>query len=227
MPRILVVDDEPDILQLIKRYAEHDGYEAVCAEDGLSAVKLCENEDFDVIVMDVMMPEMDGYHACKRIREKKDIPVLMLSARGEEYDKLFGFEVGADDYVTKPFSPKELMARINVIIKRHGKPGAEQKPVQLLQFGGLVINIDGHAVSVDGSDVTLTAKEYDLLIYLSTNAGIALTKEQILNAVWGYDYFGDDSTVYWQIKLLRGKLGKYRDCIRTIRGVGYKFEPQE
>ena len=151
----------------------------------------------------------------------------MLSARGEEYDKLFGFEVGADDYVTTPFSPKELMARINVIIKRHGKPGAEQKPVQLLQFGGLVINIDGHAVSVDGSDVTLTAKEYDLLIYLVTNAGIALTKEQILNAVWGYDYFGDDSTVYWQIKLLRGKLGKYRDCIRTIRGVGYKFEPQE
>ena len=225
MPRILVVDDEPDICQMIRRYAEHDGYETVGVSDGTEAVTICQKEDFDIIIMDVMMPDMDGYAACRKIRENKDIPVLMLSARGEEYDKLFGFEVGVDDYVTKPFSPKELMARINVIIKRHAKPQEKsEKESSALKFGGLEIDTLGHTLFVDGEKVDLTAKEYDVLLYLASNKGIVLTRDQILSAVWGYDYFGEDRTVDWQIKLLRNKLGKYREMIHTVRGVGYKFD---
>ena len=222
MPRILVVDDEPDICQLIRRYAEHDGYETVGVSDGTEAVTLCQKEDFDVIIMDVMMPDMDGYAACRKIRESKDIPVLMLSARGEEYDKLFGFEVGVDDYMTKPFSPKELMARIRVIVNRHTK-ALTKSASETLRFSGLEIDTLGRALTVDGEKAELTAKEYDLLLYLVRNKGIVLTRDQILNAVWGYEFFGEDRTVDWQIKLLRGKLGPYRDLIHTIRGVGYKF----
>ena len=222
MYRILIVDDEPDIIQLIKRYAEREGYETVSADDGSQAIELCKNNDFDIIVMDVMMPDTDGFTACKKIREFKDIPVLMLSARGTEYDKLFGFEVGVDDYVTKPFSPKELMARIKVIISRH----TVQKPEEnsRIKVGGIEIDTLGHNVYIDGEKTDLTAKEYAILLYLTENKGIVLTRDKILNAVWGYDYFGDDRTVDWQIKLLRNKLGKYRDTIQTIRGVGYKFE---
>ena len=225
MSRILVVDDEPDICQMIRRYAEHDGYETVGVSDGAEAVAICQKEDFDIIIMDVMMPDMDGYAACRKIRENKDIPVLMLSARGEEYDKLFGFEVGVDDYVTKPFSPKELMARINVIIKRHtNTPAKQDKQNAVLKFAGLEIDTLGHVLYVDGAKTELTAKEYDLLAYLVNNKGVVLTRDQILSAVWGYDYFGEDRTVDWQIKLLRNKLGKYRDMIHTVRGVGYKFD---
>ena len=225
MPRILVVDDEPDICRLIQRYAEHDGYETVGVTDGLEAVERCQAEDFDLIIMDVMMPDMDGYTACRKIRAMKDIPVLMLSARSEEYDKLFGFEVGVDDYVTKPFSAKELMARINVIIARHQKvqPAAAQASSRL-RFGNVEIDTLGHTLQVDGETVELTAKEYDVLLYLAQNKGVVLTREQILNAVWGYDYFGESRTVDWQIKLLRNKLGDYRTMIHTIRGVGYKFD---
>lgn len=225
MPRILVVDDEPDICQLIRRYAEHDGFETVGVSDGLQAVELCRKQDFDIIIMDAMMPEMDGFTATRRIREGKDIPVLMLSARGAEYDKLYGFEVGVDDYVTKPFSPRELLARIHVIIKRHEKPGspAEQKDA-VLDFGGIKIDTLGHDLYLDGVKTELTAKEYDLLLYLAKHKGIVMSRDQILSSVWGYDFYGYDRTVDWQMKLLRGKLGKYRDCIQTIRGVGYKFE---
>ncbi len=223
--RILVVDDEPDICQLIRRYAEHDGFETIGVSDGLQAVELCRKQDFDIIIMDIMMPEMDGFTACKKIREQKDIPVLMLSARGAEYDKLYGFEVGVDDYLTKPFSPKELMARVNVIIKRHPvTAGAPDKKDALLEFGGLKIDLPGHNVWLDDVKTDLTTKEYDLLVYLVRHKGIVLTREQILNAVWGYDSFGYDRTVDWQVKLLRSKLGKYRDMIQTIRGVGYKFD---
>ena len=223
--RILVVDDEPDICQLIRRYAEHDGFETIGVSDGLQAVELCRKQDFDIIIMDIMMPEMDGFTACKKIREQKDIPVLMLSARGAEYDKLYGFEVGVDDYLTKPFSPKELMARVNVIIKRHPvSAGAPDKKDALLEFGGLKIDLPGHNVWLDDVKTDLTTKEYDLLVYLARHKGIVLTREQILNAVWGYDSFGYDRTVDWQVKLLRSKLGKYRDMIQTIRGVGYKFD---
>ena len=225
MARILVVDDEADICQLIRRYAEHDGFDTVGVSDGTEAVSICRKEDFDVIIMDAMMPEMDGFTACKKIREFKDIPVLMLSARGAEYDKLYGFEVGVDDYVTKPFSPRELMARVNVIIRRHAKTEEipDKKDAEIV-FGGLKIDTLGHDVYLDGEKAELTAKEYDLLLYLVRHKGIVMTRDQILNAVWGYDSFGYDRTVDWQMKLLRGKLGKYRDMIQTIRGVGYKFD---
>ena len=224
MARILIVDDEPEIVQLIQRYAEREGYETAAAGDGAAAVMLCRNEDFDLIIMDVMMPDIDGFTACKEIRKFKDIPVLMLSARGSEYDKLFGFEVGVDDYVTKPFSPKELMARAGVIIRRHAQSLVLPEKDRILSSGGIVIDTLGRSITVDGEKIDLTAKEYDLLTYLVMNEGIALSREKILNSVWGYDYYGDERTVDWQIKLLRGKISACRDKIHTVRGVGYKFE---
>ena len=228
MAKILIVDDEEEIVRLIGRYAQREGYETAEASDGSEAVELCRKYDFDMIIMDVMMRDMDGYTAVKKIRSEKDIPVLMLSARGTEYDKLFGFEVGVDDYVTKPFSPKELMARVNVILKRQTKNGAANvsdiNKMEKLVFGGLEIDMSGRSVSIDGERAELTLKEYDLLTYLARNRGIALSRDQILDGVWGYDSFGDERTVDWQIKLLRSKLGKHRDHIRTVRGVGYKFE---
>lgn len=223
MARILIVDDEPDIYQMICRYAQREGHETVKASDGLEAVELCRANDFDLIIMDVMMPDMDGFTACKEIRKEKDIPVLMLSARGTEYDKLFGFEVGIDDHVVKPFSPKELMARVNVIVKRH-RPQAGASARRTLEAGALTIDVSGRTVIADGQRIDLTAKEYDLLLYLMEDQGMVLTREQILNAVWGYAYQGADRTVDWQIKMLRNKLGICRDYIKTLRGVGYKFE---
>ena len=225
MAKILIVDDEPDVRSLIRRYAEREMHEVMEASDGLSAAAICRENDFDVIVMDVMMPGMDGFSVCKEIKKGKDIPVLMLSARGEEYDKLFGFEVGVDDYVVKPFSPKELLARVNVIVNRHkAKIGGAWRGKSEIALDGLRIDTLGRNVFAQGQKIELTAKEYDLLLYFAENKGIALTRENILNAVWGYEYFGDDRTVDWQIKLLRGKLGKCREYITTIRGVGYKLE---
>ena len=223
MAKLLIVDDEPDIYQMICRYAQREGHETVKASDGLEAVELCRTNDFDMIIMDVMMPDMDGFTACKEIRKEKDIPVLMLSARGTEYDKLFGFEVGIDDYVVKPFSPKELMARVNVIVNRH-RPQSGTSVRRTLKAGALTIDVSGRVVTVDGQRVDLTVKEYDLLLYFVENQGMVLTREQILNAVWDYAYQGADRTVDWQIKLLRNKLGICRDYIKTLRGVGYKFE---
>lgn len=221
MAKILVADDERDIQELIRRYAEREGYEVTTVATGLEAVALCRANDFDIIVMDVMMPEMDGFKASKEIKKIKDIPILMLSARGEEYDKLFGFEVGVDDYVVKPFSPKELMARVAVIISRHEKqaPKADR-----IIFGRMEIDLPGRGVYIDGTEIELTAKEYDVLLYLAEHSGMVLSRDHILSAVWGYDYFGEDRTVDWQIKHLRSKLGPLRDYIKTIRGVGYKFE---
>lgn len=204
MARILIVDDEPDIHQLVRRYAEREGHETMEASDGLEAVSLCRENEFDIIIMDAMMPDMDGFTACKEIRKTKDIPVLMLSARGAEYDKLFGFEVGVDDYVVKPFSPKELMARVNVIINRHKGRRSPAQGNSKIKFGGLVIDTPGRNVFVDGAKTELTTKEYDLLLYLVKNKGIVLTRENILGAIWGYGYDGEDRTVDWQIKLLRG-----------------------
>lgn len=225
MARILIADDEPDIARLIERYAIREGHEVTSVSNGDEAIAACRKADYDVIVMDVMMPDTDGFTACKKIREFKDIPVLMLSARGTEYDKLFGFEVGVDDYVTKPFSPKELLARINVILRRHtAKAPVAKREEDVLRGGGIEMDMLGHNVYVDGVKTDLTAKEYAILQYLLRNKGIVLSRDKILNEVWGYDYFGDDRTVDWQMKLLRGKLGPYRDCIHTIRGAGYKFE---
>ena len=221
--KILIADDEPNIVTMIRRYAEREGYAVTGVSDGRAAIEACRRETFDVIILDVMMPDTDGFTACKKIREFTETPVIMLSARGTEYDKLHGFEVGVDDYVTKPFSPLELMARIKVAVKR-GTPQDPAKKAETLTAGGIVIDAPGMTVTVDGEKLDLTAKEYALLHYLVQNQGIVVSREQILQAVWGYDDTVVDRTVDWQIKLLRGKLGAYRDSIRAVRGVGYKFE---
>lgn len=222
MAKILIADDEEDIVQLVERFAKHEGHVVESAADGLEAVRLCGENTYDVIIMDIMMPGMDGFAACKEIRAKQDVPVIMLSALGQEYDKLMGFELGIDDYVVKPFSPKELMARVNVVVSRNKK----EKEKSEIVLNGIKIDTLGRTVWVDGNMTELTVKEYDLIIYFIENRGIALTREQILNAVWGIDYLGGDRTVDWQVKLLRNKLGKYRNYIATIRGMGYKFEDE-
>lgn len=222
--RILVVDDEQKIRELIRKYAEFEGYTMDEASNGMEAIRKCQDNDYALIIMDVMMPELDGFSAVRIIKEKKDIPVLMLSARGEEYDKIHGFEIGIDDYVVKPFSPKELMMRIKVIIQRsEGSFGAEKKH-QLFVIGGLEIDFTARTVSIDGQRVDMSPKEYALLFYLVENRNIALSREKLLNQVWGYDYYGDDRTLDTHIKLLRNSLGEYRDHLVTLRGVGYKFE---
>ena len=226
MYRILVVDDEENIREVIKEYAEFEGHQVSEACDGMQAIEMVKNNDYDIIIMDVMMPRLDGYSACKEIRKIKQIPVLMLSARGEEYDKLFGFEIGIDDYVVKPFSPKEVMARVNAIVKRN--QGAKQAPAapapETVKFGGLEINFTSRDVYLDGVKANLTPKEYDLLFYLVRNKNIALTRNKLLEEVWGYDFFGDDRTIDTHIKMLRNNLGPYRNYIVTLRGMGYKFE---
>lgn len=222
MYKILVVDDEPKIREVIKEYGEFSGYEITEADDGITAVGLCKLNDYDLIIMDIMMPKLDGFSACKEIKKIKDIPVIMLSARGEEYDKLFGFELGIDDYVVKPFSPKELMARVNAVLSR--RKAASQPQSQVMKFDGLEINIAARTVTVDGKKVELTPKEYDLLFYLVENRNIALSRDKLLSYIWGYDFFGDDRTIDTHIKNLRNNLGPYRDFIVTLRGVGYKFE---
>ena len=220
----MIVDDEPDIITLISRYAKREGYEVMTAEDGRQAIEICQKENFDLIVMDIMMPDTDGFTACKKIKECKDIPVIMLSARGTEFDKLFGFEVGVDDYVTKPFSPLELMARIKAVMSRH-KTYAPENESGIVNVGGMEIDTFGLTVTVDGVKNELTAKEFALLMLFVNNRGTVLSRDKILNEVWGYDSFGVDRTVDWQVKLLRSKLGSCRDCIKTVRGEGYKFEP--
>lgn len=221
--KILVVDDEVNIRNVIKEYAKFEGYEVEEAGNGMQAVEICKEKDFDIIIMDVMMPKLDGFSAIKEIRKTKNIPVLMLSARGEEYDKLFGFEIGIDDYVVKPFSPKEVMARVAAITSR-AKNNSKTKKEDKYVFEGLEIDMLGRVVIVDGEKKELTPKEYDLLVYLIKNKNIALSREKILNEVWGYDFFGEDRTVDTHVKMLRNSIGKYRDKITTIRGMGYKFE---
>jgi two component transcriptional regulator, winged helix family protein len=221
--KILIVDDEEMIRDVLKEYVEFEGNEAFEAADGMEAVKMCKDNDYDVVLMDVMMPKLDGFSAVKEIRKFKDVPVIMLSARGEEYDKLFGFEIGADDYVTKPFSPKEVMARINAVTKRRAMKNNDVSQ-QSYKFEGLEIDMAGRNVYVDGEKAELTPKEYELLFYLVRNKGIALTREKLLYDVWGFDFYGDDRTVDTHIKMLRGNLKEYRKFIVTLRGLGYKFE---
>lgn len=226
MLKILVVDDEENIREVIREYAEFEGHEVDEACDGMEAVEKAKEKDYDIIIMDIMMPRLDGYLACKEIRKFKQTPVMMLSARGEEYDKLFGFELGIDDYVVKPFSPKEVMARVNAIVKRNAvsasAPAATSSDIE--KFEGLEINFVSRDVFIDGEKVNLTPKEYDLLFYLVRNKNIALTRNKLLEEVWGYDFFGDDRTIDTHIKMLRNNLGPYRKFIVTLRGLGYKFE---
>lgn len=222
MQKLLIVDDEINIRKVIKEYGEFNGYQVDESADGMDAVSLCKKNDYDLIIMDIMMPRLDGFSACKEIRKTKSTPIIMLSARGEEYDKLFGFELGIDDYMVKPFSPKELMARINAILTRHS--AGVQSTNEALVFDGLVIDIIARVVSVDGQRIELTPKEYELLFYMALNKNIALSRDKLLSDIWGYDFFGDDRTIDTHIKNLRNNLGKYRDFIVTLRGVGYKFE---
>ncbi len=222
MRKLLIVDDEAKIREVLKEYAEFEGYLTDEALDGMEAVKKCRENDYDLIIMDVMMPKLDGFSSVKEIRKFKNTPVLMLSARTEEYDKLFGFELGADDYVVKPFSPKEVMARINAILKR--KAQKTNNAVDMMKFEGLEIDFAGRNVYVDGEKATLTPKEYELLFYMVKNVGIALSRERLLSDVWGYDFFGDDRTVDTHVKMLRSNLKGYRKFIVTLRSVGYKFE---
>ena len=224
MYRILIVDDEAKIREVLAEYAEFEGFASDQAADGIEAVNKCKNEDYDLILMDIMMPKLDGYSAVKEIRKFKDIPVIMLSARGEEYDKLFGFEIGADDYVVKPFSPKEVMARINAVLKRNALAKAPKQNATSMKFEGLEIDMLGRNVLVDGTKAELTPKEYELLFYMVNNKGIALSREKLLSDVWGYDFYGDDRTVDTHIKMLRSNLKEYRKFIVTLRGMGYKFE---
>ena len=219
MAKLLIVDDEEKIREVLRLYAEFEGHECVEAEDGMQAVKLARENNFDLILMDVMMPKLDGYYAVKEIRKFSQVPVIMLSARVEEYDRLFGFEVGVDDYVVKPFSPKEVMARVAAVLKRVN-PGKGSAIVS----DGLEIDIPGRNVYVDGEKVNMTPKEYELLFYLAKNKGIAISREQLLSNVWGYDFYGADRTVDTHVKMLRSSLGKYRDKIVTLRGLGYKIE---
>lgn len=217
--KILIVDDEMNIREVVREYCELSGYESDEAADGLEAVEKAKENHYDCVILDVMMPKLDGFSACREIKKIQDVPVIMLSARTEEYDKLFGFELGVDDYVIKPFSPKELMARIKVVLER-----GKHRDVKTLNFDGLEIDVLGRTVTVNGQRAPLTPKEIDLLIYLVQNQNVALSRQKLLEEVWNYDYFGDDRTVDTHIKMLRHNLGEYRKHIVTVRGMGYKFE---
>lgn len=221
--KLLVVDDEARIRELIKKYATFEQYDVTEAENGMQAVELCRQQDFDLIIMDVMMPDLDGFSACREIRKTSAVPILMLSARGEEYDKLHGFELGIDNYMVKPFSPKELMMRVGAILKRSG---AKSESREVVDIGDLRVDFTARRVTLEGKPLDLSPKEYDLLFYLVRNRGIALTREKLLSEIWGYDFFGDDRTLDTHIKLLRRQLGPYADRITTLRGVGYRFEQE-
>lgn len=215
---LLIVDDEIRIREVVKEYALHEGFQIFEANNGMEALEIIERENIDCLILDIMMPKLDGISMFKKMKETKHIPTIILSARTEEYDKLSGFELGIDDYLTKPFSPKELMARIKAILKRYQKLDEE-----LYQYKDLVLDVKAHTVTLDGKELSITPKEYELLLYFFKNQNVALSREQLLSKIWGYDFFGDDRTIDTHIKMLRNNLGKYRDFIITVRGMGYKF----
>lgn len=230
MQKLLIVDDEVKIIEVLREYAEFEHYTVDSAMNGMEAVQKCNENKYDLVIMDIMMPKLDGFSAVKEIRKTSDVPVIMLSARNEEYDKLFGFELGVDDYVVKPFSPKEVMARVSAILKRKGASAVKNTANvrnNALVFEGLQVDMAGRVVYVDGHKAELTPKEYELLFYMIKNKGIALSREKLLQDVWGFDFFGDDRTVDTHIKMLRGNLKSYRKFIITLRGLGYKFDTQE
>ncbi len=217
--KILIVDDELGIREVIKEYSKSEGYDTFEAGNGIDALSILKkHSDIDVIILDIMMPKMDGYTTLEKIKEFCDIPVIMLSARADEYDKLQSFNMGVDDYVTKPFSPKELMARIKAVTNRN------KESVDEYTYKNLKINYLGHTVSINGKEIKITPKEYELLVLFVQNKGIALSRETLLNKLWGYDFYGEDRTVDTHIKMLRNSLGEYRDLVTTVRGMGYKYE---
>ena len=227
MYNILIVDDEEMIRKLIRKYAEFEGHTVTEATDGMDAVIKFKNGSFDIIIMDIMMPELDGFSASREIRKTSNVPIIMLSARGEEYDKINGFEIGIDDYVVKPFSPKELLLRVNAIVKR-SKPQekAEENKNEVISLanGGLVADLTARIVYIDGERIDMSPKEYELFFYMLRNKNIALSRDKLLSDVWGFDFYGDDRTVDTHIKTLRSRLKDYKKFIVTLRGMGYKFE---
>ena len=230
MYNILVVDDEIRIRSIIRKYAEFEGHTVTEAGDGMEAVRLARAGEYDIIILDIMMPELDGFSACKEIRKTRETPIIMLSARGEEYDKINGFELGVDDYVVKPFSPRELMLRVEAVMKRvtqRAKEISAENQVLTFDEGGLRVDLTARTVSIDGRRVEMSPKEYDLFFYLLRNRNVALTRERLISEVWGYDFFGDARTLDTHIKLLRKSLGRYSTYIVTLRGVGYRFEEQK
>ncbi|MBQ8747676.1 MAG: response regulator transcription factor [Clostridia bacterium] len=227
MYHLLVVDDEEMIRRMIVKYANFEGHTVTEAADGMTAVELVKNGQFDILIIDIMMPELDGFSACREIRKFSNIPIIMLSARGEEYDKINGFGLGVDDYVVKPFSPKELMMRVSAILKRtQSTPAAADTPAQneIIEIDGLRVDLSARIVYVDEKRTEMSPKEYDLFFYMLKNKNIALSREKLLSEVWGYDYFGDDRTLDTHIKLLRKSLGPYASLIVTLRGMGYRFD---
>lgn len=224
MIRLLVVDDEVQIRDIIMKYAVFSGYTAEEAENGMIAVEKCRKTDYDAVIMDIMMPELDGFSAVREIRKFSNVPIIMLSARSEDYDKISGFELGIDEYVEKPFSPKILMLRIAAILKRAGKDTENGESSEIYRVEGLCVDMSARIVTVDGVRVDMSPKEYELLFYMVRNRGIALSREKLITSVWGYDYYGDDRTLDTHIKLLRKSLGRYSELIVTLRGVGYRFE---
>ena len=219
---LLIVDDEARIRALIVKYAAFEGYATEEAENGMEAIEKCREKRYDLIIMDVMMPELDGFSAVREIRKIQETPVIMLTARGEEYDRIHGFEIGVDDYVVKPFSPRELMMRVSAVLKRSGS--SPEPADEVVKLGELEVNFTARRVAVEGKELNLSPKEYDLLFYMVRNRGIALTREKLISEVWGYDFFGDDRTLDTHIKLLRKELGSCAERITTLRGVGYRFE---
>lgn len=221
---LLVVDDEKKICELIRKYAAFEGYDVDEAYNGMEAIEKCRENQYDLVIMDVMMPELDGFSACREIRRFSQVPILMLSARGEEYDRIHGFGLGVDDYVVKPFSPKELTMRVAAILKRSASNAGQNADVVLI--GDLKVDYSARRVSIGDEELEMSPKEYDLLFYMVRNRGLALTREMLISKVWGYDFFGDERTLDTHIKLLRRRLGIYSDRITTLRGVGYRFEKE-
>ncbi len=221
--KILIVDDEEKIRRLIAKYAVFEGYEVMEAENGMQAVEMARNDPGDLIILDIMMPELDGFSAAREIRKESDVPIIFLSARGEEYDRIHGFEIGVDDYVVKPFSPRELMMRVGAVLRR-SRTSEREHTHECVAMGGLTVDFTARRVTIDGAALDLSPKEYDLLFFMVRNRGIALTRDRLISEVWGYDFFGDDRTLDTHIKLLRKQLGDYARYITTLRGVGYRFE---
>ncbi len=228
MAKLLIVDDEMHIRDLVQKYATFENYESETAENGLEAIGKVKHNEYDLVIMDIMMPELDGFSAVKEIRKISQVPVIMLSARSEEYDKLYGFDLGIDDYVTKPFSPKELMRRVNAVLTRATHKNNQESATtnEVWQYKNLKIDYSAHIVTINNEKIDLTPKEYELLVYLIKNQNIAVRREQLLEKVWGYDYYGDDRTLDTHMKSLRKKIGEYANCIITIRRVGYRFETE-
>lgn len=226
--KLLIVDDESRIRTLIAKYAAFDGYAWEEAADGMEAIEKARDDSVGLVILDIMMPELDGFSAAREIRKfRPKLPIILLSARGEEYDKIHGFELGIDDYVVKPFSPKELMMRVAAVLRRTGRTEMQENAHEIVEIQGMKVDFTARRVTVDGETVELSPKEYELLFYMVRNRGIALTRDRLISEVWGFDFFGDDRTLDTHIKLLRRQLGDYARYITTLRGVGYRFEKEE